>query len=174
MLTSFSMSCFDGAAVAPCDGLSVGDSLLCETLGLVDGVWVRTSFWERDRVGLLLGDGDSEHGKVVAGLEDFLVPLADLPSADFDPLDEVFSLLLDLLEPEVDLHDLKVVDFDTDLDEDAFLDFVDLTLSRPRYLDKDLRGIEPVEVIRTGIDCHLTVDCVPPRLCYCSSMKIDL
>ncbi len=118
MLASYSMFCCDGPALGTCDGLSVGDFFqLCETLGLVVGVWVRASS-VGERVGLLLGDDDSEHGRVVADLVDFLVPLADLSSPDFDPLDEDFSLLLvDWLEPEVDLlHDFKVVDFDVDLD----------------------------------------------------------
>jgi hypothetical protein len=119
----------------------------------------------------LLGDDDSEHGKVVADL-DFLVPPSDLPSAGFDPLDEDLPLLLDLLEAEVDLHDFKVVDFDADLDEDTF-DFVALTWPIPRCLDTDLRGIKPFEVVGSGIDCHSTVDCAL-RPFYCGSRKSDL
>jgi hypothetical protein len=122
----------------------------------MDGISVRTSS-VGDRVGILRGDDDSEHGRVVADLEDFLLPPADLPPADFDPLDEDLPLLLDLLEPEVDLHDFEVFDFDAELDEDAF-DFVDLTLSRPRCSYTELRCIEPFKVVRSGIDCHLTGD----------------
>jgi hypothetical protein len=169
--------CCDGEALGPCDGLSVGDFSLCETLGLVDGVSVRTSFSVvvGDRVGLvLMGDDDSEHGKVMADLEDFVVPPADLPIAEFDPLDDEDLPLL---------QDFKVfVDFDApdlDKEEDALFDFVDLTWTRSRCFDTFLGGIVPFGVVaRSGLDCHLTVDCCVVLLrpcCYCSSSrKINL